>query len=343
MSWFGRQISQRRVLWFAGGLVLATVVAGGVWIWNPWAEEETEKSPEPERVAASPETSPGREPVVRVSREQQKALGVETAEVQLGEVSAVLEAPGIVRPDESQYAFITPRAEGIVRSVSAQIGQYVQEGDLLARIDSTRVAQARLDLIDALQQLEIARAKLNWQETVYQNSLQMIEDLQKGLKPEEIQQRFEDRPVGQTREELLKAYAQYYLSNITRERYENLQEKDAVPLEVYQEKKAQYEVDLATFQGLMDRMSYEVTLDYTQARQALREARTSVKVARETLRVLGVSVDEIVEQFETGDPDRGRSPGQTQGDAGGGRRGGDFPLARRLRTDGGPWPPGQHV
>src|SRR5690606_9921988 len=68
-----------------------------------------------------------------------------------------------------------------------------------------------------------------------------------------------------------------------------------------QQKEARYQVDKATFQGLMDRMAFEVTLDYTQARQALREARTAVKVARETLRVFGVPIDKIAEQFESGE------------------------------------------
>jgi RND family efflux transporter MFP subunit len=51
----------------------------------------------------------------------------------------------------------------------------------------------------------------------------------------------------------------------------------------------------------MDRMAFEVTLDYTLARQAAREARTAVKVARERLRVLGVPVDDLVQQFESGE------------------------------------------
>jgi multidrug efflux pump subunit AcrA (membrane-fusion protein) len=230
-----------------------------------------------------------------------EALGIRTEAVRVAEVGAVLRAPGQVIPDESRYAFITPRARGVVRSVDAQIGQIVREGDLLARIDSSEVAEARLGLIDAFQALEVARAKLSWQDSVHENSLEMIDALQDRLAPSEVQQQFTDRPVGKTREELLRSYANFYLAEVNAKRFSELMSREAVAPATFQEKQAEYQVELATFQGLMDRMAFEVTLDYTLARQAAREARTAVKVARERLRVLGVPVDDLVEQFESGE------------------------------------------
>ena len=294
------RFTRRGVAWALGGLALAGAVAAGLWYWGPWGG-----GPQPgarggggEPTAGVPADA-GR--VVQVDARQRKALGIATAEVTTGAVGAVLDAPGQVIPDESEFAYITPRAKGVIREVKAQIGQFVRKGELLASIDSSDVARARLDLIDALMRLEIARARLNWQESIYQNALDLIESLQKRPSPDQIQRDFADRPVGKTREELLTAYARYYLSRIASERYENLSAKGAVPVALAQQKQAEYQVDKATFQGLMDRMAFEVTLDYTRARQELREARTAVKVARETLRVYGVPIDRVAEQFESGE------------------------------------------
>ncbi|HEY7326092.1 MAG TPA: efflux RND transporter periplasmic adaptor subunit [Gemmataceae bacterium] len=232
---------------------------------------------------------------------QQENLGIVTDKVTTGSVSTAFTAPGQVVPNESRYAYITPRAKGIIREVHAQIGQFVHKGDLLVTIDSSEVANGRLNLMNALMRLEVAQAKLNWQETVYHNALDLIEALRENPDPDEVQKKFGTRPIGKIREQLLTAYSQYHLAHITSQRYQDLSKKDAVPLALAQEKQGAYQVEKATFQGMMDRMSFEVTLDYTLARQELREARTAVKVARETLRVYGVPIDKIAEQFKSGE------------------------------------------
>ncbi len=291
-------VSIPRRVWVVVGLVFLalTVLAGS--FWRPWWQEtistdEAQTSTQPPPAPFSKE--------VRADARQQDDLGIVTAEVSTGTVSAVFTAPGQIVPDESQFAYITPRAKGIIRDVHAQIGQHVRKGDLLTTIDSSEVAQARLSLIDALTRLEIARAKLNWEETIYHNGLDMIEALRGDPDPDQVQKKFAKRPVGKTREQLLTAYAQYHLSQITSARYDKLSKQDAVPLMRAQQQRATYQVDRASFQGLMDRMAFEITLEYTQARQELREARTAVKVARETLRVYGVPIDKLAEQFESGE------------------------------------------
>ena len=297
MKIFSREITPRRIAWASGGLALMVAAGVGLWAWSPWQGEP--ETPGPKDDPGQATRDDGRS--VHVSADQQEAYGIRVETVELGDVASLIEAPGQVTPDESQYAYITPRARGVVRAVSAQIGQKVEKDELLATIDSSTVAGSRLELIDALLRLEIARAKLSWEESIYQNALAMIEALRQGKAPEEVQKQFANKPIGQTREDLLRAYAQFYLSRITSDRYETLRDKDAVSVALSQQKTAQFQVDQAVFQGMMDRMAFDVTLEYTQARQAVREARTSVKVARESLRVQGVPVDEIIRRFASGE------------------------------------------
>jgi multidrug efflux pump subunit AcrA (membrane-fusion protein) len=291
--------ARRWLAWLLGGLAVTTAAAAAIWLTSLRKDEAHVSA---DQGKDSSEASPaGTENTVRMDSQQQDLLGIVTAPVAKGTVSITFSAPGQVVPDESQYAYITPRAQGIIREVHAQIGQFVHKGDLLVTIDSSEVAQARLKLIDALMRLEIAHAKLNWQETAYHNALDLIEALRQNPDPEQIQKKFGNRPIGKIREQLVTAYAQYHLSAIASQRYQELSQKDAVPVALAQQKQAAYQVDKATFQGLMDRMAFEVTLDYTRARQEFREARTAVKVARETLRVYGVPIDKIAEQFASGE------------------------------------------
>ena len=82
--------------------------------------------------------------MVTLSRDQQAAIALTVVPAVLGVATDVIDAPGQVVPDESRFAYITPRAAGIVRTVKARIGQDVQAGFVLAMIDSPEVAEARL-------------------------------------------------------------------------------------------------------------------------------------------------------------------------------------------------------
>ncbi len=69
--------------------------------------------------ATRPDSSRSSGQVVLLSVEQQAAIDLRTERVAFGASSRVTSAPGRVAPDENQYAFITPRAAGVVRSVTA--------------------------------------------------------------------------------------------------------------------------------------------------------------------------------------------------------------------------------
>lgn len=300
-------------VWLLSVLTLTAVAAAAVYLPRS-TKDEALPSAGQDSSGASSAGAAGAANTVEMNSHQQDILGIVTAPVTTGTVSTTFSAPGQVVPDESQYAYITPRAKGIVREVHAQIGQLVHKGDVLVTIDSSEVANARLNLIDALMRLEIAQAKLTWQETVYYNAMDLIEALRKDPNPDEVQEQFVNRPIGKIREQLLTAHAQFHLSRITSQRYKDLSKLEAVSVAKAEEKQAAYQVDKATYEGLMDRMAFEVTLDYTRAKQELREARTAVKVASETLRVYGVPIHKITEQFKSGEPISGgrrREPKKT--------------------------------
>jgi cobalt-zinc-cadmium efflux system membrane fusion protein len=229
--------------------------------------------------------------VVRMGVEQQQAIGLKTETVKIGNTRQVVAAPGRVAPNETQYAHITPRAPGVVRSVTVHIGQSVKAGDLLATIDSPVVGDARLELYTRLQALNLAKAQADWQQTIYENTLALIERLKRGESPEQIHEAFTDKALGENREKLMTAYAQYRLAIATMERNRELFAQKLITPKQFEQVKATYEVAQATYQGLMDQMGFTARLENTRAQQAKRQAETSVRAAQERLRILGVKPD----------------------------------------------------
>jgi Cu(I)/Ag(I) efflux system membrane fusion protein len=246
---------------------------------------------------ATSEPGPG---VVTLARAQQEAIGLTVVTAAPGVAIDVIEEDGQVVPDESKFAYITPRAAGIVRAVGARIGQDVQTGSLLAMIDSSEVAKARFDFYTCDRELEIARTQARWQETTYTNTHALIEMLRAKLEPEEIQRRFKDKPLGETREQLLTAYVDVRLKTKTMESNRDLFTKQAIAAKQYRQALAESEMAQATYEGLMDRMEYTSKLANDRAKQSLQRAETALRVAREQLRALGVRADGTEPEIKDG-------------------------------------------
>jgi membrane fusion protein, heavy metal efflux system len=230
--------------------------------------------------------------IVRITAEQQKVIGVEVEPVRLEPETILVRVPGRIAPDETRFAFITPRAPGIVKNVSVRIGQDVQAGDVLATIESSQVGQARLDLLTNLQSYDVALAQARWQETILRNTNELIERLKAEDTPEEIHQKFADKPVGSNRALLMTAYTAHRLAKANLARKSDLYDQEIIRGQQFEETKARYDSDLASYQTLLDQMGYETGLANIRAQQALRQAETGVLVAREKLQVLGVDPDD---------------------------------------------------
>ncbi len=280
------------------GLLVVGVLA---W-WLVWRSRESgnraEKNPAREAAKTNRGTAgtatghaPPQREVVRLGVDQQQAVGLRTARVTSGTSYDVLTAPGRVAPNEAQYAYITPRTAGVVRSVNAHIGQAVRAGDLLATIDSPELGEARLELYTRLQTLEVAEDQATWQETIYRNTLELIKALREGASPEEIHRRFANRAVGENRVKMITAYAQYRLAIATIERNRELFAQNLITPKQFQQVNADFEVAQATYQGLMDQMGFEARLANTRAQQARNQAEAAVRVAQERLKILGVKPD----------------------------------------------------
>jgi Cu(I)/Ag(I) efflux system membrane fusion protein len=224
-----------------------------------------------------------------VSPGRQRALGLKVETVSLTSSSDPIRAPGQIAPDETRYVYISPRAEGVVRSVAAHEGQQVKAGELLATLDSPEVAQARFALYTALQDLEVARAEDDWQTMIFNNTAELLKRIKAGDSPEEIDRRFENRPIGANREQLVRAYSTERLARVTLDRNQELFKQKIIPAKQFQQVRAEYQAADAALQSLTEQMEYTARIAHMRARQAFRKAETATRVAAARLRVLGVN------------------------------------------------------
>ena len=77
----------------------------------------------------------------KVSPETAMAIGLETAEVDFGQVEEVMKLTGTVRAHPDRLQAVSPRTAGIVRSITVQPGDAVKKGDAIAEIESLELAR----------------------------------------------------------------------------------------------------------------------------------------------------------------------------------------------------------
>lgn len=77
------------------------------------------------------------EVAVVLSDDELEEFGVELSMAAPGRIVTTVELPGEIRPNEDLLAHIVPRFAGIVTAVEKTIGDRVNQGDLLARVESS--------------------------------------------------------------------------------------------------------------------------------------------------------------------------------------------------------------
>ncbi|MGM0558136.1 MAG: efflux RND transporter periplasmic adaptor subunit [Myxococcota bacterium] len=82
---------------------------------------------------------------------------IETGEVAVGSLRDNVQATATVKHDISRVAHITPLVEGQITEISAALGEDVEEGQVLARMRSVALGEARSAVNEARARLEVTR------------------------------------------------------------------------------------------------------------------------------------------------------------------------------------------
>lgn len=108
---------------------------------------------------------------VELSDAQIKAAAITIQNAKPARISTAVQLPGEIRFNEDRTAHVVPRLAGVVESVSANLGQPVKKGQVLAVIASTGLSEQRSELLSAQKRLALAqsiytREKQLWEEKI---------------------------------------------------------------------------------------------------------------------------------------------------------------------------------
>ncbi len=113
---------------------------------------------------------------VRLSAEQTKAAGITVQTAGAGQLRAAARYPGEVRFNEDRTTHVVPRLAGVAEAVSADLGQGVKKGQVLAIIASTALAEQRSELLTAQRRQEAARVSFQREKKLWQDRISAQQD-----------------------------------------------------------------------------------------------------------------------------------------------------------------------
>ena len=83
--------------------------------------------------------------------------GVDVEPVTRDQIVESIQAAGEIRYDATRTAAVSPSADGVVRRILVEVGDWVRKGDPLAVVDSQAIGQHKTELITALAEEELAQ------------------------------------------------------------------------------------------------------------------------------------------------------------------------------------------
>ena len=148
-----------------GAIVLVgALLAATILLWQK--EEETEHAEDPAHA----------EGIIALTPQQIDAAGIATAKAGPATIATVLRFPGEIKLNEDRTAHVVPRVAGVAESVSADLGQSVRKGQVLAVISSPELAELRSSALAASQWLDLARLTLEREKKLWEGRISAEQD-----------------------------------------------------------------------------------------------------------------------------------------------------------------------
>lgn len=145
---------------------LPVVAAGATWFFvngNPWAATASKVTGMPAMPMPSGSSAPPAQPQeteVTIPAEDLDRLHLKFAKVTEATVKVEVRVPGTVQPNAYHQVHVTPLVGGVVTQVSAELGQAINRGQVLAQLFSRDLAEAQTAYVANNAELEAEHKKL---------------------------------------------------------------------------------------------------------------------------------------------------------------------------------------
>lgn len=230
-----------------------------------------------------------------ISKEQAESAHIQVAQAGPRALQDIVSLDGEIGLNEKRTAHIVPRVDSLVVAVYKDMGDDVKVGDLLAVLESRELADAKNQYLTAVKQAEPVRLDYERQKLVFDNTLNMLKLLKQNLSLEELYSRINNLFLGESRAQIVPAYAKLVRTRAVYEREKTLYEKKISSRAEYLIALEEFQTAEAQFQALQEQVHYQGKLSLLEKKQALEVAELNIKTQAQKLRALGLTDRDIAQ------------------------------------------------
>jgi cobalt-zinc-cadmium efflux system membrane fusion protein len=114
--------------------------------------------------------------IVRLSSDQQKQYGIETATAGPGRLHIEVTLPGEVALNTDRVAHVVPRISGVVREVRKNLGDTVRTGEIMAVLESRELADSIAAMLAARERVQLAQSNFAREERLWKKRISAEQD-----------------------------------------------------------------------------------------------------------------------------------------------------------------------
>ncbi|NQE49633.1 efflux RND transporter periplasmic adaptor subunit [Herbaspirillum rubrisubalbicans] len=143
---------------------------------KPSAHQEEGSHQDNEHSGEDKDSDHKEEGTIALDKEQMAAAAIELKTAGAMQITSSLQLPGEIRFNEDRTAHVVPQVAGIVESVSANLGQKVKKGQVLAVVNSSAISELRSELLNAEQRLSLARTAYQREKKLWEQKISAEQD-----------------------------------------------------------------------------------------------------------------------------------------------------------------------
>jgi len=271
-------MKRKRLILFSAAAVALAAMLGSYAAWGPnwpWG-----KAPEAVAKTEEPRTE------IVISPEKFQTMKIRTVSVTKRQVQEERTVPGQIEYRRVQRVELRAPVDSVVEKVLVKPGNAVKPGTRLANLTSPDVGLARAEVEKSQSELKIANQALEWDEEITRNLGDLLKFLRDKPQPEEVEEQFDDKLLGEHRQVVLPAYSKYRLAE---KMWDNIQpgiKSGSLPEKTIRQIESNRDVAKEHYLAVREQSQYDARQAREKARQNQNYAKRLVDVSLQKLQTL---------------------------------------------------------
>lgn len=278
---------RRIFLWsIAAGATLAACYVG-------FKTVKTSQHPLSPVSASADSAESDRKDVVELSQEKFTQSELRTVTVQRKPLQHLHTVPGKIEYNGLQRVDLKAPLDSTIQQVLVKPGDVVVAGTRLAVLDSPDIGLVRADVEKHRAELQMAVQSDEWAGQIADNTRELLEFLKGHPTTAEVEKRFENKPLGDRRQQLFASYARYVLAENLWHGSKSMVASGSISSQTAQQRESNREVTKAEYQAIREQTGFECQQQRAKSRAAREYALQMFVVSQQRLKTMLGTFSEV--------------------------------------------------